>query len=110
MMTAPDIKAAAQAAAVGYRTLWRWLQNEPNFRAALYQAESATIDEAGRRLLAGQAQALDTLESLMANAKVESDRRLAAVAWMDFVLRWRELRNVEQRLADLESAVYAKHN
>lgn len=108
LLSESDAKAAAKAAHVGYRTLCRWLAELPDFRAALTQAEGATIDAAGRRLLNGQDQALDVLTELMTRATKESDKRLAAAAWLDFALRWRELRNVEQRLAELEAAVYGK--
>jgi hypothetical protein len=111
LLTEPDVKAAAQAAGVGYRTLMRWLAELPEFRAALTQAEGETIDAAGRRLLAGQDSALNVLAEIMDNHDNRpGDRRQAAAAWLDFALRWRELRNVEQRLTELESAVYAQPN
>jgi hypothetical protein len=109
LLASRDVKAAAAAASVGERTLYRWLAQDPQFRAALTQAETELIGESTRRLIAGQALALDTLEGLMAGAQRDSDRRLAAAAWLDFVLRWRELTNVEQRLAELERIVYGEH-
>lgn len=111
LLSEPDVKAAAKAANIGYRTINRWLAELPEFRAALTQAEGATIDAAGRRLLAGQDSALNVLAEIMDNHDNRpGDRMRAAAAWLDFALRWRELRNVEERLADLEAAVYGKHN
>lgn len=104
LLMARTVADAATQAKVSSRTLYRWLLN-PNFRQALTGLETETIDEAGRRLLAGQGLALDTLNTLMTNAQKENDKRLAAAAWLDFCLRWRELRNVEERLLALEEAV-----
>lgn len=111
LLVEPDAKAAAQAARVGYRTLMRWLAELPEFRQALTMAESETIDAAGRRLLTGQDQALNVLSEMMTNPETtQANRRQAAQAWLDFALRWREFKNVEARLAELEAAVYGKHN
>ena len=63
------------------------------------------IDGAGVRLLAGQEKALDTLEGLMDDTD-PTNKRLAAVAWLNYALKWRELRNIEDRLGDLEKAVF----
>jgi hypothetical protein len=104
LLTNKTVSAAAEACGLAEKTLHRFLAI-PAFRAALTQAETLTIDEAGRRLLSGQTQALDTLEGLINGALKESDQRLAAVAWMDLVLRWHELRNMEERLSALEEAV-----
>ena len=69
------------------------------------------MDHAGRVLVAGQAQALDVLSDVMSDPNARpGDRRAAAVAWLDMVLRWREMRTTEQRLADLEAAVYDPKN
>ena len=108
LLSEPDAKAAARAANVGYRTLMRWLAELPEFRTALTQAEGATIDAAGRRLLSGQDQALKVLSDMMTDPETtQANRRQAAQAWLDFALRWREVKNIEQRLTDLEAAIYA---
>lgn len=107
LLSEKDVKAAALLARVGARTLYRWLAEDADFRAALTAAETATIDAAGRRLLTGQKAALSTLEALITSADKESDQRLAAVAWMDLALRWRELASIEERLMSLE-ALYVK--
>lgn len=69
------------------------------------------MDHAGRVLVAGQAQALAVLADVMSDPNARpGDRRAAAVAWLDLVLKWREMRTTEQRLADLEAAVYDPKN
>ena len=105
LLSHKSIIDAAAACNLSDKTMQRYL-GDPLFKQALAQTESDLIDQAGRRLLAGQDQALDTLDRMTIQAAKDSDRRLASVAWMDLVLKWRELRNVEQRLSDLEKAVY----
>lgn len=106
LLTERDIKTAALAAGVGYRSLIRWL-DDPLFRAELAGAEGATIDAATRRLLALQAPAIDTIEQTMSDPANTAWLKLkAAQAIVDYSIKLRELRNVEQRLADLETAVY----
>lgn len=108
LLSEPDAKAAAKVAHVGYRTLIRWLADDPKFRAALSEAESELVSEAGRRLLTGQAQALNTLENLLTGALKDTDRRQAAIAWLDFALRFRELKNLDERLTELERLAYGE--
>lgn len=105
LLSCKNVPAAAIAAKIGERTLYRWMA-EPEFKAALMSAEGDAIDQAARRLIIGQDQALDTLEDLMENANSERVRREAANDWLTHLLKIRELRNVEQRLAELEAAVY----
>lgn len=104
LLVEKTIAQAAQTAQVGEKTVYRYLAN-PTFRASLAQAENTTIDEAGRRLLSGQEQALNTLEEVIREGK-DSDRRLAAQAWLDLSLRWREMKTFDQRLGELEKAVF----
>lgn len=99
------ITAAAEACGLTTKTLSRYL-DDPIFRAELSQAEAELIDEAGRTLIKGQPTALKTLYDLMTKAENESTRRLAAASWMDLCLRWRELGSIENRITELEKAVY----
>lgn len=106
LITTPGVPAAARAAGVSERTLYRWLSS-PEFRAALLQAEGEAIDTAARRLLSLSETALDTLANVLEDSTIRADIRLRAV---DLVLthfqKLRELRNIEERLADLETKVY----
>lgn len=111
LLASRNVIEAAQAARVGQRTLYRWLAEDEQFRRALAQAEGEQIDAAARRLLAGQSLALDALEGMLTDAEISaSNKRLAAVAWLEFCLRWREVADFERRLAELEAAVYGKAN
>ena len=57
MLTKPTTEAAAQAAGIAKRTLYRWLEL-PAFRDALKAAEGLAIDNAARRLAGGMDAAL----------------------------------------------------
>ena len=99
------ITQAAEACGLTTKTLSRYMA-DPVFRSEMANRESELIDEAGRVLIGGQMAALQTLARLMKNAEAESTRRLAAANWMDLCLRWRELKNVEERITNLERVIY----
>lgn len=103
LITQSSQQEAAEAAGVGLRTLERWLAEDSTFQAALLAAEVTLIDDATRRLLRLQATAIERIETLMTGATIPAAVQLrAAESLLDHALRWRELRNVETRLAALE--------
>ena len=105
LLSSRDVKAAALAAHVGERTLYRWM-GEPGFRAALSLAEGGAIDGATRRLLTLTDPAITTIALVMADHGNPAGVRLrAAQAVLDYLLRLRELRNIETRLEALERAI-----
>ena len=105
----PTIDQVAEAIGVNPRTVYRWL-DDPNFKAGLSQAEGAALDLATRRLLLLSDKAIDALESVLDDPAQEGagNKRLAAQAVLDHLLKLRELRNVEERIVNLEVAVYGK--
>jgi hypothetical protein len=104
LLSTKNVSEAAKQAKVGERTLWRWL-NDPVFRVHLAAAEANMLDAATRRLLQMQEGALATVQAIMQDAGAGAGVRLrAAQAVLDYLLKLRELRNVEQRLTALEMA------
>ena len=105
LLTSKSVTEAATATGQGERTIYRWL-SEPAFRQALSAAEGDLIDVATRRLLQLQGGALDTLEALLGDgADASAGVRLrAAQVTLDHLLKLREMRDIEQRLAALEAA------
>jgi hypothetical protein len=95
--------AAAKAAKISERQLYRWLA-DPAFCAHLKQAEGQLLDGVTRRLLASVGAALDTLEELNTGAASESVRARVANDMLNQLLRVRELADIEKRLAVLEAA------
>lgn len=105
LLACKSVAEAAQLARVGERTLYRWLA-DPAFRAALSAAEGDLLDAATRRLLGLQEDAIEVFEAVLKDARVSASARLrAAQAVLDYLLKLRELRDVEQRLTALEQAV-----
>jgi len=104
LMTARNVGEAAKAANVAERTLYRWL-GDPAFRLRLNEAEGEAIDTATRRLLQLQDPAIDALSDVLQDPGTSPTARLrAATAVLDYLIKLRELRNIEARLLALEAA------
>ena len=97
-------EAAAVAAGVGKRTLQDWLSSDPDFQAALTEAQSVMIGDATRRLTALTGLAVDALAECLGPYTNEKTAMTAAVAVLDRVLKFKELADFEQRLAALEAS------
>lgn len=107
LLSSRDVRTAAAVAKVGARTLYRWLAESEPFRAALAEAEGNLIGEATRRLLSLAGDAVDVLEQVLSDPKATNYERLrAAQLTLDVLLKLREAMALEQRLAELEAAVY----
>ncbi len=105
LLACQSIEQAAKQAGISPRTLHRWL-TDPDFQAALTEAEGAAIAEATRRLVGLSDAAITTVASLMLDKGASPTVRLrAATSVLDYLLRLRELANVEERLAALEAAI-----
>lgn len=101
LITSRTIAEAAKLSEVSERTLYSWL-GMAEFRDALRSAEKQTVENATRRLIAGQGKALDALEALITRGRNEGVRRAAAMDWLGLVLKFRDLTEIEARLSALE--------
>jgi len=110
IMESATLGAAAQAAGLNERTLYRYLQ-DPVFRAELSRREGLIMDLVTRRLLQMSSKALDALEDVLDAPfhRGAGNMRLAAKTVIDSLLKIREMVTTEQRLADLEAAVYGNN-
>ena len=104
LLTCPTKEAAAKAAGISDRQLYRWIE-EPEFRAALAAAENELLQAAGTRLTSGLTMALDALAELIGTAQSENVKRAAAEGWLNQSFRIQELRTLSERLDLLEKAV-----
>ena len=105
LLSEKNITAAAELAGVSPRTLFRWLA-DADFKAALLEAENDAIDVATRRLIGLQGAAIDTLQETLTDRKALPGIRMrAAQSILDFLMRLRDLRNVEKRLSALEEII-----
>jgi hypothetical protein len=100
-----ELKKAAQAVNVPYRSAKRWAQL-PHFKAALTQARDEGLAGAHRLLSDCAVKAADVLRSLLHS---ESERtRLRAAVEVLKRLEAAGLAEVQQKLQDLEDAVQGK--
>lgn len=101
LMQSRTVVEAARTAGVGYRTMYRWL-DDPGFVAELRAATGAAVDQAVRRLADLSGQAVDTLADVMAGGDAPSARVQAANVTLSHMARLRELSEIERRIAELE--------
>lgn len=103
-----EVGAAADAVGINRATLRRW-RMLPAFDAALRAAEAEAIDGVARRLTRLSAAALEVIDQTLADADAPTALRLrAADLALARMLQFRELVEVEERLAALEVAVAAR--
>lgn len=97
-------RSAAKVARVPERTLWRW-QNDPLFHAELTRREGAVINETTRGLLALQGAALEVFDMILRSPVASDMTKLrAAEDVLDYLLKLRELNDIETRIRKLEEA------
>lgn len=101
LLTNSTLAAAARQVHVSERTLSRWLADS-EFRAALNDAEGELLDAAQRQLLRLQSSAIEVHEDLLSVDTPHGVRLRAAQSVLDALLKLRELRTLEERLAALE--------
>lgn len=108
LLAGVSVKDAAGLACISRRTAVRYL-GEPAFQEALHAAETELIDAGMHRLLALQGVALDRLAEMLApDAGLTPAERVRAVSLaLNGLLRLRELRGVEERVAELEARLGA---
>lgn len=107
LLSERNVRAAAKSANVGERTLWKWLDLD-YFRAELTRQEGAIIDQATRGLLSMQGAAIAAFDKVLKDesttAASEANKLRAAEGVLDYLLKLRELNNLETRIRKLEEA------
>jgi len=106
LLTERDVKAAAKAAKIAERTLYRWVTESATFQTELQAAERAAIDAAIRRLADLTGQAVDTLQEVMSNKEATPGARVqAANIALSRLLDLKELAELERRLTAIEQTL-----
>jgi hypothetical protein len=107
LLTARNVRAAAQTAKVSERSLTRWLA-DPAFQSALHQAEGDALGETVRRLAYVAGLAVDALEKVLSNELAPATVKVQAASTVLGKLGdLRELAQLESRLLALEEAIKA---
>ena len=102
LLAEPTIEAAAKAAHVGERTLYRWLR-EPAFQEAYREARTEAVRLATARLQRTAGEAVTTLATIIGDGTAPHSARVSAARTvLDLTYRAVELEDLESRLQRLE--------
>ena len=105
LINAPDKKAAAELAGVGYRSLNRWLTDDL-FMAELKRAEGDIIAAGVRSLIADLATNIKTMLEIRDDSRTPLNVKLRACQAIDqSLLKWRGELDIERRLERLEEVI-----
>ncbi len=96
------ITSASLSASVSRSTVCRWL-NEPGFREQLTRDRSEALNVIGRKLLQVGEAAVDTLSIVLATSDSDQVKVRAAEAGLSLVLRFAEIQDISERLAQVEA-------
>jgi len=97
------VEGAARKAGISKNTIYTWMQQE-EFSRAVSLARKKLLDKAMNKLMNTSMKAVITLEKLL-DADSESVRRAAANDVLGHVLKYQELREIEERLETVEKIV-----
>lgn len=102
LLEATTVEQAAEIAGCSASSIFRWMREDETFQLALASAEGAMIAQAVAGAVADMTANFETMRQVRDSADKPAVRLQAAQALDRSLLRWRELRNVEQRLVRLE--------
>jgi hypothetical protein len=109
LLEEPTIKAAADAAKVGERTLHRWLKEDAAFLVALRESQDAAVALAVARLANEMPASIETLAAIRDDAEVNASARVTAARVILAESRQaREFYELLDRMQKLEEVTYAK--
>lgn len=109
LLTSRTTEEAAQKAGCSARSIYKWLAEDADFKRELTAAEGQAIDNATRQLVALQNSAIAVFAGILDNPGLSPSLRLrAAVAALDLMLRLRDAKSLEERIARLEKELYER--
>ena len=102
----PTFEKVASETGINKRTLSRWMV-EPDFRAALHQAQGEAFLEIGRKFLSHADFALDALVDVIKNPDQDGagNKRLAANSLLDQLAKVNDRHVTDERIIALEEKV-----
>jgi hypothetical protein len=107
LLSEPTVTAAAAKCGIGERTLHTWLHDVPAFAAAYTAARRDAVGQAVGRLQHATGIAVDALIDVLDSEYTPAPaavRVSAAKVIIEYALRFRELDELESRIAALENA------
>ena len=103
MLAARSIEEGCRMAGIAKQTWYNWMRDE-GFKEAVCEQREAVVSEALDRLKAAVTGAVEGLTGLV-NAEEKNIRLRACAEVIDYVMKARELEDLERRLAALEKAI-----
>lgn len=109
LLSTANVRAAAAAAGISERTLWRWLSDK-EFHQVLETAEDQLVEGATRRLLGLQDQAIDELAGILSHETEGVDvspalKLKAATIVLDTVAKLLSMRRPDLTFGTLEITI-----
>jgi hypothetical protein len=104
LVSAPNYVEGCRRAGITRTTFYKWLRN-PSFEAELTKRKDAIVTEALDILKAHIGKAVDALVELLENTKNEGLRRQTANDIISYVLKLKELKDIEGRLDAIEKTL-----
>lgn len=105
--TNSSVEASCKAANVSKETYYRWLK-EPLFKSELDKLRNEIVNDAVNQLKMNTTKAALTLATLLEREDCPGVQRAAANDILDHVMKFMELKEIEERLITLEKQVINK--
>lgn len=108
LLDGQTVVMAADGAGVSRRQVHRWIKSDQEFKSMLRDAGAVVLDATGCQLLILAPEAVRVLGELLSTLPDRYDvpsvnlQRHVAVDVLTLALRWRELTDLEDRIAKLE--------
>ncbi len=105
LLSSSSIEAAAKAAGIGERTIYRWLKDDM-FVSQLRAAQDRAVDTAVSRLAGACAEAADVLVSISSDEEEKGSVRVSAArAILGNLSHLIETRDLQERLSNLQQQI-----
>ena len=102
LLTERTPREAMEKVGIAQSTYYRW-RNDPIFTQALHKAESAGMNEASRRLVAGSNKIIEKLEAMLDKTHITDAVLLRVIqVYADLLFKFRETGQLEERITALE--------
>lgn len=106
IVTSPTYTGGCEKAGITKTTFYKWIK-DPKFKAELDRRRDEITAEAFGMLSQGLTQAVEVLVGLLDNKDVRL-KRLAAKDVMDFAIRHKENKDLDERLTEVENKLIGK--
>ena len=104
LIASKTLKEGCKKAGVSRKTLYEWLK-DPVFKEELRAQRDVIIEEAIEDLRGNLTKATETLIDLLKNADSKALKRYVAKDIIDYVMKARELGDIEERLVKIERII-----